>query len=88
MPGMNGFRSHPPDQGRSRTPPRISHLDLVRHAPLSHRGADAGADNFINKADFGSPELRFHLIDNVLAERNSTLSNRNTVSLRQEEVTK
>jgi DNA-binding NarL/FixJ family response regulator len=66
MPGMNGFEATRRIKSQP-NPPRV--FVLTSHELAQYRTAahEAGADNFINKADFGSELLP--LIDNVLAER-------------------
>ena len=71
LPGMNGFEATRQIKSRP-NPPRI--VMLTSHDIAHYRTAaeDAGADNFVNKADFGTELLP--LIDNVLAERAATES--------------
>jgi len=66
MPGMNGFEATRQIKSRP-NPPRI--VMLTSHDIAHYRTAaeNAGADNFVNKADFGTELLP--LINNVLAER-------------------
>ena len=71
MPGMNGFEATRQIKSRP-NPPRIVMLTSHDIAHYRTAAADAGADNFVNKADFGTELLP--LIDNVLAERAATES--------------
>jgi CheY-like chemotaxis protein len=66
MPGMNGFEATRQIKAQP-NPPRV--VVLTSHDLPHYRTAAeaAGADNFVNKADFGSELLP--LIDDVLAER-------------------
>lgn len=66
MPGMNGFEATRQIKAQP-NPPRV--VMLTSHDIAHYRTAavDAGADNFVNKADFGTELLP--LIETVLAER-------------------
>ena len=66
MPGMNGFEATRQIKAQP-NPPRV--FVLTSHDLAHYRTAAeaAGADNFVNKADFGTELLP--LIDNMLAER-------------------
>ena len=66
MPGMNGFEATRQIKAQPH-PPRV--FVLTSHDLAHYRTAAeaAGADSFVNKADFGSELLP--LIDDVLTER-------------------
>ncbi len=71
MPGMNGFEATRQIKAQP-NPPRV--FVLTSHDLAHYRTAAeaAGADNFVNKADFGSELLP--LIDNVIADRATSAS--------------
>ena len=66
MPGMNGFEA----TRRIKAQPNAPRVFVLTSHDLAHyrtAAQDAGADHFINKADFGAELLP--LIETVLAER-------------------